>query len=146
MNTERMVELRKNAHLLQKDIADVLKVTRRAYSFWETGDQIIPLKQLNTLCNYFNVSLDYILCLNKNNDLDNIINIEVLDRKDIGKRLKQVRNDNNLSLRALAHELNTTASTLSAYERGLTLILTAFAYEICKNYNVSMDWLVGRKK
>lgn len=45
----------------------------------------------------------------------------------------------------LAKSLNTTQSTIWAYETGRTLILTAFAYQICVKYNVSMDWLCGRK-
>lgn len=44
----------------------------------------------------------------------------------------------------LAKLLNTTHSTISAYESGKTTILTAFAYEICKKYNISMDYLIGR--
>ena len=46
----------------------------------------------------------------------------------------------------LASTLNTTHSTISAYESGKTTILTAFAYEICKRYNISMDYLCGRVK
>lgn len=44
----------------------------------------------------------------------------------------------------LAKLLNTTHSTISAYESGKTTILTVFAYEICKKYNISMDYLIGR--
>ena len=44
----------------------------------------------------------------------------------------------------LAKLLNTNHSTISAYESGKTTILTAFAYEICKKYNISMDYLIGR--
>ena len=55
-----------------------------------------------------------------------------------------MRNDNNLTLRNLANELNTTSSTISAYEADKTLILTAFAYQIAKKYKISLDWLVGK--
>ena len=72
--------------------------------------------------------------------------IKELNRIEIGKRLKTIRDNNNLSFRALANELNTTPSTIHAYEHGKTLILTAFAYQICKKYKISLDWLCGKLK
>ena len=42
--------------------------------------------------------------------------------------------------------LNTTHSTISAYESGKTKLLTIFAIEIVKKYNISLDWLCGRIK
>lgn len=40
--------------------------------------------------------------------------------------------------------LNTSHSTISAYENGKILILTSFAYSIAIKYNVSLDWLCGK--
>ena len=54
------------------------------------------------------------------------------------------RKKNNLTQKELAIFLNTTPSTICAYEKGKTLILTSFAYQICKKYNISMDYLCGR--
>ena len=34
---------------------------------------------------------------------------------------------------------------ISDYENGVTLILTSFAIQICNKYNISLDWLCGRK-
>ena len=51
-----------------------------------------------------------------------------------------------MSYNDLAKELNTTKSTIYAYETGKTLILTAFAYQICIKYKVSLDWLTGKIK
>lgn len=51
-----------------------------------------------------------------------------------------------MTTRDLAKELNTSSSTITGYETGKTLILTAFAFQLCKNHNVSMDNLLGRKK
>ena len=49
-----------------------------------------------------------------------------------------------VDFRELAKELGTTQSVIYGYENGKFLILTAFAYQICIKYNVSMDWLCGR--
>lgn len=142
MNFERLFLLREKNNLSQKAIADIIGVSQQTYSTWESGAKIIPLKHLNTLCNYYGVSLDYMLGIsNKNIGYSKVY---CLDRKEIGKRIKVVRNENGLTLRSLARELNTTSSTISAYETGKTLILTAFAYHIAKSYKISLDWLIGR--
>lgn len=109
---------------------------------WENGIVTIPLKKLNEYANYFNVSVDYLTSLS--NKKEKVIINKELDRKVIGQNIKLIRKENNLTLRSLAKELNTTSSTISAYETGKTLILTAFAYQICKKYKISMDWLLGK--
>ena len=142
MNFERLFFLREEQDLFQNDMANILNVKQVNISNWENGKEIIPLTKLNIYANYFNVSLDYIMKLSdkkipsiNRNDLDKIL---------IGKNIKIIRMQNNLSQQDLANVLNTTKSTIWAYETGKTLILTAFAYQICVKYNVSMDWLCGR--
>ena len=141
-----LYNLREDHDLYQKDIAEVIGVHKRTYSSWETGSKIIPLKHLNTLCNYYNVSMDYALNLTTKKTYPKIKKTKELNRKEIGSRIKIIRSDNKLTLRELAKELNTTSSTISAYETGKTLILTAFAYQICKKYNISLDYLCGKIK
>ena len=142
MNFQRLVEIREDLNLRQKDIADILGITQQSYSLWENGSKIIPLKHLNNLCNYYNLSMDYVIGLSSIKYY-NITNKEI-DKILIGERLRKIRKDNNITQEELANILNTTHSTISAYESGKTTILTAFAYEICKRYNISMDYLCGR--
>lgn len=63
----------------------------------------------------------------------------------IGQRLKEFRKSNEITQTELANILNTTQSTISAYESGKTTLLTAFALEIVNKCNISLDWLCGRK-
>lgn len=144
MINTRLLELREYNFLLQKDIAKVLNIDRSTYSTWETNLKIIPLKHLNVLANYYDTSVDYILGLTikkvKYKKLDK------LDKQRIGNNIRKLRSDNNLTLRDLAKVLNTTSSTISAYETGKTLLLTAFAIEIAKKYHISIDELCGREK
>lgn len=121
-------------------------MSQQTYSLWEKGTKIIPLKHLNNLCNYYETSMDYVLGFTDIKMSSNIIKIKELNKKEIGARIKKIREDNNLTLRDLASKLNTTSSTISAYETGKTLILTAFAYQICSEYDVSLDWLCGKTK
>ena len=139
---QKMIEQRIDSDSTQSDIAKILGISQQAYSLWETGDKIIPLKHLNTLCNYYNVSMDYLVGLSNTKHYDVIS--KKLDRIKIGKRLKLFREKHKIKQIKLANLLNTSHSTISAYEHGKTLILTAFAYQIAKKFGVSMDWLCCR--
>lgn len=143
MDLERLFLLREENDLTQEKMGLIVNTKKWSITKWENGKEIIPLRKLNIYANYFNVSMDYILKIsdNKNsstktNELNSII---------IGENIKQIRKDNNISQRELAKELGTTQSVIYGYENGKFLILTAFAYQICIKYNVSMDWLCGRK-
>ena len=59
----RLAELRIDNDLKQKDIAEQFNIKRSTYSMWESKNDIFPLKRLIDLCNYFDVSLDYIFSL-----------------------------------------------------------------------------------
>lgn len=146
MNEKRLFDLREYKDLSQIKLADYLGITQQTYSLWEKGTKIIPLKHLNNLSNFYEIPMDYIVGLTDEKNNSGIIKLTELNKNEIGSRIKKIREDNNLTLRDLAKELNTTSSTISAYETGKTLILTAFAYQICIKYNVSLDWLCGERK
>ena len=139
---EKLKNLRENNDLTQRQIALKLNVSKSTYNRWETGETFIPLKHLNNLCNFYNLSMDYIVNLSNNKNYDNVKN--EINKKIIGKRIFYLRKKFNLSQNDLAKLLNTSHSTLSAYENGKTLILTVFAYSIATKFNVSLDWLCGR--
>lgn len=142
MDFKRLVYIRDENELNQTQIASILNVKQTLISTWETGAVIIPLDRLNDYSKYFKVSLDYLLSLSDTNNQK--ITYCDLDPKVVGNKLKEFRLKENVSQRALARELNTTSSTLCSYEQGKTLILTSFAYQICKKYNISLDWLCGK--
>jgi len=143
MNLERLYFLREKCDLTQEQMGKIVGVKKFSISNWEKTKEIIPLEKLNIYSNYFNISLDYILNLS-DNPKSNLNTNHILDKSDIGNRLKQLRIKNNLSQREMAKILNTTQSAVWSYETGKTLILTAFAYQICKHFNVSMDWICGK--
>lgn len=140
-NNERLIEIREDNSLSQRDLASILNVSKSTYARWETQEQIIPLNRLVDYCNYFKVSMDYALNLSNENKYKKPISS--LDRKLIGDNIKLIRKKFSLTQQNLADLLNTSHSTISAYEAGKTLILTIFAYQICLKYNISLDWLCG---
>lgn len=119
----------------------IIGVKKYSICNWENGNEIIPLNKLNIYSNYFNVSIDYILGLS---DYKGNSNKCELDKFIIGKNIKFIRQKNNLTQRQLARILNTSHSNICAYENGKTLIITAFAYQLCVKFNISMDWLCGK--
>ncbi len=143
MLNERLIDIRIDADLNQEEMAEILKTTQSNYSRWENGTELIPLRKLTLLCNYFNVSMDYAIgkTREENGNGKHEINLKV-----IGSRLQTIRKKFNLTQTDLAEMLNTSQSTISAYENGKTIILTAFALEIVEKYNISLDWLCGRIK
>lgn len=143
MNFERLKFIRESLELSQKELANKLKVSESTYSRWETGEKIIPFKHLITLCNITKLSIDYILGItDEKSYFENFI---IINKKEIGKKLREARKKNDLTQEKLARQLNTTHSTISAYENGKVLILTSFAYQIAKKYDISLDWLCNRK-
>ena len=126
----------------QIDIANLLKIDRSQYGKYENEYTTIPIKHLNTLCNYFNISLDYIFSLTDNKQYNNSKNdINLLES---GKRLKEFRKENKITQTKLADFLTTSFSNVSAYERGINIISTTYLYAICKKYNISADYLLGK--
>lgn len=56
-------EIREDNDLKQEYIASILKITKQQYSLYETGKRKLPIHHLKTLCEYYEVSADYILGL-----------------------------------------------------------------------------------
>ena len=138
----KLQELRADANLSQSDIAEILGLARQTYNHYEIQENVIPLKYLNLLANYYNVSIDYILNLNDEKNY-NITNQE-LDSKISGAILTNFRKENNITQEKLDNMLNTNKSVICNYEKGRNLIATPFLYEICNKYQISADYLLGR--
>lgn len=142
MFLKRIVDLRDEYELTQDDMAKILGVSQSNYGRWELDDNFIPLNHLNNLCNYFKVSMDYMIGITDERNYKDVN--PKLNKILIGRRLKAFRSKYNLTQTELAKLFNTSPSTLSAYETGKVRLLTAFAYAIVKKYNVSLDFLCGR--
>ena len=56
-------ELREDNDLTQSEVAKYLGTTQQVYSRYEKGENELPIRHLISLCKLYNVSADYILCL-----------------------------------------------------------------------------------
>ncbi len=142
MFPERLKELRERIGLTKTEVGSILGIDRSQYGHYEHNYVTIPIKHLITLCNYYDVSLDYIFEF-ANIRQYNDINKEI-DKKLAGIRLKEFRKQNKITQSKLAEFLNTTFSTISSYERGVNLLSTNYLYTICDKYKISADYLMGR--
>lgn len=138
----KLVELREEKNIKQYTLAQYLNFHKNAYGQFEREDTILPINHLNKICNYFNVSIDYIFSLttitkykNSKNEIDN--NLAAI-------RLKEFRKENNLSQEKLANYLTMAKSSISKYEKGNNLLPTIALHKICKKYKISADYLLGK--
>jgi len=138
----RLRETIKSSGIPQKEIAKKIGIARITYSHYEVQEKIIPLERLNTICNYFNVSIDYIFDFKKDKAYKD--SSKEINSKIISERLRKFRKDNKLTQDKLAKILNVSRTTITEYERGTNLIATPFLYTICKNYDISADYLLGK--
>ncbi len=138
----KLRELREMNGRSQLNMAKALGVARITYCHWEVQEKIVPLEKLNEICNFFNVSLDYVFNLTDTplyKDYKTDIN------RDLSKiRLKEFRKENKLTQVKLANILNIGHGTIAEFERGRYLISTHVLYAICKKYKISADYLLGK--
>lgn len=138
----KLKEIREENEIKQKFLADMLKIRENAYSQYETEYVIIPIKHLNIICNYFDVSIDYIFEFTSTRKYRSLSTN--IDKDLMRDRLKELRKKYNLTQKELANSINVAASTISDYERRAKVIATPFLYDICKNYHVSADYMLGK--
>ena len=62
MQENRLRDLREDNDLKQKQLAERLKVHQTTYSDYELGRLNIPVTALHALADFYNVSIDYLLC------------------------------------------------------------------------------------
>ena len=58
---KRIRDLREDADLTQTQLGEAINVPQRTYSYYESGQRMIPPHVLCALADFHNVSVDYIL-------------------------------------------------------------------------------------
>lgn len=91
MDARRIKQLRESKNLTQSDLAKKLNITRSAVNSWEMEISTPTAQNLVEMSKIFNVSVDYLLGLDK----DNVIDVTGLGDKELKlvyeliERLKQ---------------------------------------------------------
>ncbi len=141
MIDNNLKDCREELEMTQKELGFVFGVTKNTVSGWENGHDSMPFNKLIRFCNLYDYSLDYVVgFIRRNIKYDKI----KTNKNKIGKKLKELRDELKITQITLAKECGISQSTYSSYERGEYLINTLTLYAICKKYNISMDYIVGR--
>ena len=61
MKFQRIQDLRTDADLSQKQLSEILHISQRSYSHYETESRNIPVEMLIRLANYYDISVDYLV-------------------------------------------------------------------------------------
>ena len=144
MNFDTLKERRSYEGYTQQNVADILHVQRATYAGWETGKDIMPLRQLYKIANSYQISLDYLTGLS-DNDTKMKSKSKTIDINKVAENLKNFRKKKHLTQEQVAKALQTTQSNIHKYETGKCLITTMYALEFAKQFSYSLDELLGRK-
>ena len=139
---KKIKELREKENITQKEVASILGISRSSYNQFEQQYDIIPIKRLNQIANYFNVSIDYLLGLNNQTSYSNS-NCEI-DTNISSNRLKELRKELKLTQEKLANKLEINRSVIVYHELKRTIIGTPFLFTLCSKYKISADYLLGK--
>ena len=61
MKFQRLQDLRIDSDLSQKKLGEILHISQRSYSHYETGSRNIPIEMLIRLADYYDTTIDYLV-------------------------------------------------------------------------------------
>lgn len=140
----RIKNIREDYDITQKEMAKILNVNRSTYSLWELSINIIPINNLYDFADYFNISIDYLLGFTNNKKSKR--KYKGLDLKRLGNNIRKVRLNNQLSQENVALMLDVSQACISKIEKGLICISTINLLNLCKEFNISLDSILGQDK
>lgn len=98
---DRLIELRKNKCLHQKDVAKSVGISIATYQRYEYAERLPNLKIIIALANFFSVSTDYLLCLSDNPQRQaNISNSTIVQHNNLKQSNINIKNEQNLNPQA----------------------------------------------
>ena len=116
---KRLRALREERGLYLQNVADYLGITRQAYMKYESGETKNP-RQIEELARFFNVTTDYLLGNDKNNDLPPLT---PRDERDIAKDLEKMLAELDTSA-AFGGNLTPDGEDLELLKSSLTQAMT----------------------
>ncbi len=134
--TNNIKYCREELEMTQEELGYVFGVKGTTVSGWENNNDTMPLPKMVKFANMYHYSLDYITGLSRKNEYTPI---KKLDKKEIGTKLKDIREKLGLTQKQIANECMITQQSYSLYENGKTLVTSLVLYTICYNHKLSID-------
>ncbi len=139
---KRVHDLRVDNDLKQKEIAKMLKVNINTYPHWESGMYEMPIEMMDKLSKFYNCSMDYLTDLSNEHGIFS----KEFNSEEMFIRLKRLRKENHLSQAEIGNKLGFSQMNYCRYETGKILIPFSKLYLIAKEFNVSLDYLMGKSE
>jgi transcriptional regulator with XRE-family HTH domain len=133
---ERIRSLRIDRDLTQREIADMLHIKQNTYSQYETGRLNYPLEIVVALAAFYGTSVDYLLGLTDEKSPSEV-------RQVAYERIRNLREDKDMSQTELAQVLHCSQRIYSNYERGEVDIPTEILIKLAQFHQTSVDYLLG---
>ena len=135
-------KLRIQFHYSLHDIATYLEIGDTTYNYYEKGERLIGLENINKLANLYNVSLDYILGLTSNpkvNKNQNNINYQYLQFS-----IRFLRKKERTTQLDIANQFGCSHWTIWHYEKNVKNITIPYLIFISNKYHISIDYICGK--
>ena len=143
LNLKRIQDTRVDNDITQKQMADILNVSKYVYNNFESGRTKIPLDKIIEFADYFNLNLDYLLNLT---DEKKYQHYNKVTTKNLNKTLLKIRKDINLSQEKFGKLIGVPQRTYASYENGERSIPINILIKIALKTNYSVDYLTSRIK
>lgn len=126
----------------QQEIANILKISLSTYKLYECGILPMTLEDLNTLSNFYNISLDFLLGLSSKNYTSHFR--KSIDYRYLSFCIVFLRKRAKLTQKDMAEDFQISIRSLSRYEKEPQKITLDFLISISHKFNISIDYICGR--
>ena len=142
---EKLKMLRKKKGLTQKSLCNMLNRSQGAYAMWENGKREPNLESLAMLACIFDVSIDFLLSDYLEISKESYLKLKEEKKNLFSVRLKELRLQHGYSQEELAEQIGIKQNSYSDWENGKCRPSYEKLEKIADFFEVSLDWLFGRK-
>ena len=136
----RLVELRNKLGMSRTSFAKSIGITETHMKRFETGVAVPKEKHINTICEKYYVNPAY---FTGEIGIDEAITeMPEDDRKNAGKRLKQIRLERGMTIKEFSSLINISYTHLYMVETGNNPVSEKMASEIADRLHLGVDWLL----
>ena len=136
----QLIDLRNKLGMSRTSFAKSIGITETHMKRFETGVAVPKEKHINTICEKYHVNPAY---FTGEIGIDEAITeMPEDDRKNAGKRLKQIRLEMNMTAKEFCPLIDISHTHLFMLESGNTQMTETRANEIAEKLHVGVDWLL----
>lgn len=141
MDNNRIKDLREDNFYTQEYVADMINLTRSAYSKYELNIRSVPLDVLFRIASLYEVSIDYICGIKDKREVKVYSN--EFNYQKLTDNLIRIRKEKGYSQEDLSKKVSSAQNTISEYENGTRKVSIEFLILLSKIYDTTLDYLMG---